>query len=138
MKLFSAITLACCLLPGCDSRTETPKSGELVGTWVASDGGRIQLTDNNRFVAEEIPECIISHQTYSRKKVSCEGEWQLRRYSENITPTLVLGINSRNDGKERSSFSLLTLRATSDWTLVGYLTHIDVGDAYTFRREGSK
>lgn len=138
MKLFSAIALACCLLSGCDSRTETPKPGELVGTWLASDGGRIQLTDNNRFVAEGIPECIISHQTYSRKKVSCEGVWELTRLSESIAPTLDLIVLSRDDGKERSKFTLLTLQATSDWTLVGYLTHIDVGDAYTFRREGSK
>jgi hypothetical protein len=115
-----------------------PKPEEIVGTWVASDGGRIQLTDNNRFVAEGIPECIISHQTYSRKDVSCEGEWELCRYSEDITPTLVLRIDSRNDGKGRSSFSLLTLQATWDWTLVGHLTHIDVGDAYTFKREGGK
>ena len=138
LKLFLSMTSACCLLSGCVPRTPMPKPEEIVGTWVASDGGRIQLTDNNRFVAEGIPECIISHQTYSRKRVSCEGVWELTRLSESIAPTLELIVLSRDDAKERSKFTLLTLEATWDWTLVGYLTHIDVGDAYTFKREGGK
>jgi hypothetical protein len=138
VKLFSAMALACCLLSGCDSRTPTPKPGELVGTWVASDGGRIQLTNDNQFVAEGIPECILWRPPDSRKRVSCKGSWQLHRFSEDSTPVVKFIVESRDGGERRSSFDLLTQKTAWDWSLVGYLTSVDAGDAYAFEREGGK
>jgi hypothetical protein len=138
VKLFSAITLACCLLSGCGPRAVTPKPEELVGTWVAPDGGTIHITDKYEFSATGIPERIVSHRSYSGEKRSCEGQWEISRLSEGTVPQLLLRVESRDDGEGKSMFTLGIRKTTWDWRLVGYLTSIDVGDAYAFERKGGQ
>ncbi|PSM38354.1 hypothetical protein C6Y14_37135 [Streptomyces dioscori] len=134
------IVIALFSLQACEAESEMLDSGQVVGVWEGSGGGRVQFHENGRFEMSGIPRNAVAlgfvDPAPGEEKISGEGTWELEG-GRDQGGSIELPIDKGGSFSDDSGSALLQIQRGGDEPEMYFDTDPDKEYGYEVRRAAS-